>query len=261
MYCTRRLIEAIQNNSPIAFIKLGDGEYHCSLNSSGANCDLDNFSLKKGRGIVETVWYLTENSESTYFGVWWNSSVQAYWETKTEKPIQWVNYHSIIIDKEDMTLKNSILWDKIELYKTIQQSPLKKIYVCNKFLIKVEQLLNIDCMIHISLTNWFDTDFETVLNQIKENYDEKGTIILFSCGMGAKPLILECIKAFPNGKYLDVGSALDFICTQRDSRGHFYSYDELYAVFKDILPEGWDDPKYDSLVTEAKTSLGKHLPF
>lgn len=259
MYCTKLLIENIQQNKPIVFMKLGDGEYYCTKNDTGQNCDLDNFTRKKGNGILEALRDLTENANHVYFGAWWNQNIKSYWESQTTKPIQWVNYHSIIIDKSDMDSKNSILWNKIELYKTIQKSTLKKIYICNKFLIKAERLLNIDCMIHISLTNWFDTDFENVFNKIKENYDEKGTIILFSAGMGAKPLIHECIKAFPNGIYLDIGSALDFICTQRDSRGHFYSYDALKYVFKDLLPEDWDNERYNSLLNEARVNLGKHL--
>ena len=115
-------------------------------------------------------------------------------------------------------------------------------------------------MIHVPLNNWFNTEFNRILQSVKENIDPKGTIFLFACGMGAKVLITELVKIFPNGIFLDIGSGLDFICTQRNSRGWGYSYEQLKNAFEPLLPVDWDDEKYNSIITGARSSLGIHLP-
>lgn len=259
MYCTKRLTQSIRENKPIVFMKLGDGEYNCATYAHGKNCDLDDYSAKKGVAIVQALSYLTENTEHSYFGLWWNTETKSYWEEQTEKSIQWVNYHSIIIDDNDMNLKNEILYDKIELLKTIKNSSLKKIYVCNELLIKVKQLLNIDICINVSIFNWFETEFERVIQEVKEHYDENGTVCMISAGMAAKPLIAELVKCFPKGIFLDFGSALDLICTAHNTRGWSFTYDEIKDILKDLLPKNWDDPKYTILHEKAKQHLGTHL--
>lgn len=259
MYCTQLLTKSIQENTPIIFMKLGDGEYNCATYARGSNCDLDAYSAQKGVAIVDAMCYLTESGKNSYFGLWWNSETRSYWEEQTNASIQWVNYHSINIDNDDMSLKNNILKDKIQFFKTIQQSPLKKIYVCNKLLRKAKQLLKIDSCVHVSLQNWFDTDFQRVLEEVKNIFDEKGTICLFSAGMAAKPLLAELVKLFPNGIFIDIGSALDFLCTGHDTRGWSYSYEELESVFQEILPENWKDSEFYDIQREAKQHLGKHL--
>jgi hypothetical protein len=90
--------------------------------------------------------------------------------------------------------------------------------------------------------------------ETNENY-----IVITCCGMGAKPLISELAKRFPKGIYLDFGSALDFICTKKDSRGFSYTYDDLLEIYKDILPENWNDPSFEYIYKEAQKKLGLHL--
>jgi len=80
-----------------------------------------------------------------------------------------------------------------------------------------------------------------------------------SCGMSAKVLIAELSKRFPKGLYFDIGSGLDKICTKKDSRGVYKDYNELVDLFKDIIPEDWNDPKYDYIYNESSPKLGIHL--
>jgi hypothetical protein len=258
-YCTRDLITSIQENKPVVFIKLGDGEFNCANYQQGHNCDRDNYSPQKGFGIIHTVKYITENHPNAYFGVWWNLEIKKFWESCTSVPIQWRNYHSILMDHEDMNSRNSNFKNKIEFYKTVKDSTLKKVYICNPLLQKVKYLLNVDTLLFVPLNNWFDTEFNRLIEEAKKEYDEKGTIFLFSCGMGAKPLLCELVKLCPNGMFFDVGSALDFICTQRNSRGWNFTYSEVKESFQDLLPEDWDDPKYDFIVESAKNELGVHV--
>ncbi len=259
-YCTRELTKHIRENRPIGFIKLGDGEYYCANYHNGHNCDCDNYTPKKGTALIHTFKYINSRLNNIYFGMWWNTENKKFWENFSHYPVHWTNYHAINIDDHDMNRKDHVLKDKIELFKTIKVSKIKKVYICNELLQKVKLLLNVDKLIHVAPSNWFDTEFDRVLEEAKKEYDENGTIFLFSCGMGAKPLIGELFRCFPNAIYLDVGSALDFICTQRNSRGVEYTYNDMKEQFQELLPEGWDDSCYDELVRLSKIHLGRHLP-
>jgi len=134
--------------------------------------------------------------------------------------------------------------------------------VCNPLMIKAKILLNINDIIHVPLCNWFDTQLEIIIDKIKNIVTDEPFILLTSCGMGSKVLICELVKLFPHGIFLDVGSALDLLCTKKDSRGREYSYNDILTEFKkyDMIPESWDDPSYEDIYKIASTALGVHIP-
>ncbi len=260
-YYTRELTRCIKEKKPVVFFKVGDGEYYCANYNRGINCDHDTYTPQKAVSIMNAISYLNETHENVHFGMWeWHPEQREFWEGLCSRPMQWVNFHTILIDDYDMDTKGETLKDKIELFKAIKSSPLKKVYVTNELLRKVKILLNVDSMVYIPARNWFETEFERILEEMKKEYDEKGTIFIFSGGLGAKPLIAELVKCYPNAIYVDIGSGLDYICTQRNTRGWRYTYSQLKDAFHELLPEDWDDTKYDELVKEAKENLGKHLP-
>ena len=117
-------------------------------------------------------------------------------------------------------------------------------------------------MIHVPLNNWFDTDFDNIMQQIinikKNNIDP--LIIMTSCGMSSKVLVTELYKLYPNEIYLDIGSGLDTICTKRSTRQSLWNYDYCYNFFKDILPQNWEDPKYNYIYENAQNELGLNVP-
>jgi hypothetical protein len=51
---------------------------------------------------------------------------------------------------------------------------------------------------------------------------------------------------------------LDLICTKRDSRGNS-KYEKHKELFKDILPENWENEKEGYIFEEARRKLGIHL--
>jgi len=257
MDITNILIDAINNQTPISFSKYGDGEFACATSHKGYNCDRDEYTEKKSDGLIASFKYMVDEMPNSYIGLWHDKRNSIFWENLITQPIKFTKYHTFIMyhnyEEEDIP-------QKVELFKTIKHSPMKKIYVCNPLLEKAKILLDIDFMVHVPLNNWFDNQFDDILNQIKLliQSDTK-YIIMISAGMGAKILICELSKLFPDNIYLDFGSAIDFICTKKKSRGWEPSYDTFMTLLKDLIPDNWNDPKYEYIYNEAIHKIGVHI--
>ena len=108
--------------------------------------------------------------------------------------------------------------------------------------------------------NWFDELFEELIQVMKQVISEREQyIIMCSAGMSSKIIICELTKLFPNNIYLDIGSALDTICTKRVTRDSNRTYEKVVYYLQDILPSDWNDPKYDYIYEEAKNKMGLHM--
>lgn len=253
MDITSHIIECIENSKPVSFLKYGDGEFNCMCRYYGSNCDGDNYTDKLSNGLIKSFKFLVENTNNSYIGLWHTDNVKYYCESLVTKPVNWCKYHTIIFDKNNDIMKS-------KLYNTIKHSTRKKIILCNNHLIKSVKLLNLDHIVLVSLNNWFDNNFENIFNQISNLITEDNNHILITCaGMGSKVIITELIKKFPNGIYLDFGSALDTICTKRDTRGRSYGYEYYVNMLKDCLPDDWEDDQYNVIYESARKNLGKHL--
>jgi hypothetical protein len=265
---TEFLTYCINNQQPIIFAKFGDGEYQCARHFRGHNCDSDNYTPTLGHAVKCAFVYLSQINIA-YLGAWHTAEVLQYWNSLTShvppssRAPKWVDYHSIIVDVKDFHGDGAAISTKILLYRAIQQSPLQKIIVCNPLLIKAGLLFQTENIIQVSFRNWFDGDAVNIYTQIAAILTPATTpaILIFASGMGSKPLIAELHKQYPNNIYLDFGSALDLLCTKRDSRGRGYSYETLHnkMASADILPPSWDDPKYNDVYVAAQKSLGIHL--
>jgi len=260
MNITKHLTECVISGKPVTFVKFGDGEYYCMIGIQWAttNCDLDNYTNRLKTKLIESFKNIVCNVDNAYIGYWNEKIIIEYYKSlvPNEKMIKWGNYNSIIIEnvKDEVTIQ-----DKIELWKTIKYSKIKKIIICNKLLEKAKILLNIDHVINIPLNNWFDHYLEELLKIIKtilENNEQY--IIITCCGMGAKVVVSELLKMYPNNIYLDFGSGLDLICTKKDSRS-YRNYEEYVSFFQELLPDNWNDSKYDHIYPLAEKILGQHL--
>ena len=252
---TNYLTHCIENKIPVSFSKYGDGEYFAVTSKDGANCDNDKYTQKLKDNLIESFKYIIKNNNNTYIGFWNNMEYANFWQNLVgNHHINWANYHTIIMDGHNQL-------DKVNLYKKIRFSNLKKIIVCNPLLIKSKILFNIDYVIHISINNWFDTQYENILSQIRDimNNTDEQFIVITACGMGAKVLISNLVKSNPNNIYLDFGSAIDKLCTKRNTRGGGVSYDQLLIDLKDIIPDNWNDSKYDYIYEESRDKLGTHI--
>ncbi len=251
-------IECIEKNVPVTFSKYGDGEFFCAFpeyRQCSQNCDNDSYTDNLSLSVKNSFKYVVENTNS-YIGMWHDNCDK--WEKLVDVPVNWTNYHVFIIDKWDTNCETHA-W-KVKLFTAIKTSPLKKIIVCNELLVKSQILLNIDHVVVVPFNNWFDEKFDSILEEVSKSIGEDGNhIVMTCCGMSAKVLIAELSKKYPKGIYFDIGSGLDKLCTKKDSRGVYKSYEELLDLFKDIIPDSWNDPKYDYIYDEASTKLGIHL--
>jgi hypothetical protein len=260
MSITDKLIHYINNEIPIVFSKYGDGEYICASKDynlygpkSSSNCDNDTYTNKLSEGIIESFKYFANIGDEYYFGKWENDKITQYWENLVNNKLNWANYLSLLLYDHDR--------HKINIYKEIKNSKLKKIIICNPLLIKSKILLNIDYMINVPLNNWFDKEFNKIIYNLKKKINKDDKFILMTCcGMGAKVIIAVMHKIYPNGIYLDIGSGLDTICTKRSTRGADFNYEISYDLFKEIIPDNWDDPQYNYIYEEAHNKLGLHIP-
>ena len=186
MDITEILIDSIKNKVPISFSKYGDGEYLCVTSQNGKfNCDSDNYTENLKNKLIESFNFIVNETDDCYIGMWFTSDIHDFWSNMTNSKIKFAKYHSLFLCDENLT-------NKVELYKTIKTSTLKKIMICNPLLIKAKYLFNIDYMIHVDFNNWFDTKFQLIFDQLLNiiNSDEQ-YIIITSAGMGSKVLIAE----------------------------------------------------------------------
>lgn len=252
MTSTQILTEYIINNIPCIFIKYGDGELFAANYFSGENCDCTPYTRNLGDNLRESFIYLSKQPNAM-LGAWHNSESLVFWEGLVDHTLTWVNYHTIILD----SLNTS---EKLLLFKAIKESSRKKIYIANPLLKRAIPLLNIDVHIEVDYSNWFESNYAAIISSVKSAVEnDSNTIILASAGMGAKVLISNLHKLFPNAIYIDIGSTLDLLCTKRDSRGWNISYNDLVNYFKSIIPDNWDSPEYDYIYDIARATLGRHL--
>lgn len=251
---TNYLTECVEKGIPVSFSKYGDGEYQCASGSFGWNCDNDRYTHTLSEGILKSFKYMTNDADNAFIGLWHDTGKRDFWNSLSNNPVKWANYHTILFDKNNEE-------DKLKLYKTIKQSTCNKIIVCNDLLIKSKYLLNAKHLVHVPFNNWFEAEFHNILEYVASLIvnSTQQPIVMTCCGMNAKVLICELYKRFPNGIYLDFGSALDLICTRRDSRGREYDYDYIHKLLQELLPEDWDNEKWNGIYAQARTKMGVHM--
>ena len=266
------------------------------------NCDGTFYSAELRFALldaVNSVLIPAAVSSSSYvlLGGWHSQTTRDFWlqtficdvsknnNTTAIDSIPWVHYHTLLFDNDDfLGAGGSTLQNKLSLYRSIRETPsaeINKIVICNQYVApRMQLILNANYVIHIPLHNWFcDGIYEQVKNGLfdilsRREHQESAAaaraaanIVVIAGGIVSKVLIADCLRHFPNEIYLDIGSALDLLCTKRDSRGWQYSYEDIESAARDsklLLPDDekqWNDPRLQELVFEpAQTHLGIHLP-
>jgi hypothetical protein len=207
--------EKIETNTPFVFAKFGDGEYNAAIQEKGENCDGTRYTPRLGESVREAIQDLTQ-SPNVYIGRWQDTKgVDKYFQSMSERPIQWLNYNNFIFKS-----KYEFMNTHYGFYKTLRNASQQKIYVCNQSMVEGSKaLFNIPTHVVVDPVNWFETAYYETLGAVLTGV-EKPTecIILVSAGMGAKKLISDLHKVLPKAILIDIGSALDLLCSGRRSR-------------------------------------------
>ena len=255
MNSTQLLTWFINNHIQCLFVKYGDGEYYAANYYQGGNCDGTPYTKWLGDKVKDSFIYNSRQLHSM-MGAWHDPTHQQFWESLRNEnddvpnivpnivhnTINWVDFHTVLVDKE--TIKNK---DRFDLFLAIKNSSLKKIYVANASMGNVIPLLNINSHVVIDAKDWFETQYEATFQSTQyeiendktyktyKSYKSYKTLILCSAGMGAKYLISELHKLYPQCIYVDIGSGFDLLCRGTPSRTYNPSLPLLQEYLKPLM--------------------------
>jgi hypothetical protein len=223
----------IEKNIPFIFAKFGDGEYYAAKNENGCNCDGTPYTAALGSSIIQSFKYLTQ-FPNVFIGKWEDfKGVADYFQGLTDNKINWENYN-ILISRS----RNEFLNRALPYFKAIRKAKQQKVYICNNSMIEgSKSLFNIDNHIIIDPTNWFELNYNEILNSVVNSVMNKDNVlILLSAGMGAKVLFADLHKYFPNSLIMDMGSCLDLLCSKRRSRDyHVLNENDIHDIIDAII--------------------------
>jgi len=228
---TKRLLEftaRIRTYSNFILCRMGDGEMRSMIseNELDHNCDGCFYYKPLGLDLIKAYIYFLENNDA-YIGRW-HSHVYKIQDQidKDFKESFNENRKFVFFDliNHKLTSANTFKSEIIQFYRTIKESPRKKIYISNLNMFNaVKPLLNLDYGIIIPEVNSYllKTD---ILKTIRDLFEDKlkipDMIILVSAGMFGKVIISEISQLFPENTYIDLGSAFDgLIKHSRDFNG------------------------------------------
>jgi hypothetical protein len=207
-------------------VKYGDGEEQSARGCSGKNCNDTPYTPALARSVRESFLYNIQQTNSM-IGKWYDCV--GYWEELASTigaSIPYVDNGTALFTKYDNPQQ---IRDKIELYKAIRNSSMRKIYVANELHRDACPIFRIDHLVEIHRSNWFEQSFDDVLAQTRDLMDPGNTLVLVSAGIGGKYLITELHRSFPTCLYIDIGSGFDKIVSGINTRDYFPSDADLRA--------------------------------
>jgi len=213
----------LEENKNFSFIKRGDGEDACMNDEKGANCDGDEYTPELANALRDAYDFLWGRADC-YVPKFHNQ-----------------DFYNSLLHREDSDLAKVS-----KFYQDIASSNRKKIYVGPEKLKIVKEILNADIHITVPEKNTFRY-FDNLVLDLKLAIEDN-CIILFSCGLTAKPLIAECLKHNSNITCLDIGSSFDpIIKNTRTGQVDQKTLKDLYGV---------DLPKVSILIPTLKRPEG-----
>lgn len=232
MVLRNELISKINNNEQIIFVKYGDGEINCMLGHKGENCDGDPYIPELRYGLIQSLEiYCTQ--QNAYIAKWpfGNSLDYIIQHFKFPTP-KYTDYH-LAMNDDEFNKDNSMY----NLVESIQKIKKKKIIITNELNNSMKDLFNADVLIRVPQNNWFKDHpyyFQQVFNELTND-----SLLITAAGQGSKVLIATALIYFPNISCIDIGSSFDILCKKKNTRGWKHTYEDEYAYYKDLLPEGF----------------------
>jgi ubiquinone/menaquinone biosynthesis C-methylase UbiE len=206
----------IKTNKNFTLVKFHDGEL-TNMTTPGGEMNSFKFlySRKLGDDLVRAFIYLVKNKNG-YVHFWHYTPYKMLTNILRDLRVDW---DAKLVYCEATVQKLPFIPGQVNFFKTIQQSPRKKIYICNKMIapyvktvLKVDNIILIDSINFYASEDLFYPEKERVLTEIKNLLNEIKTddnILLFSAGLGSKVMITDLMKTHSNNTYLDLGSTFD----------------------------------------------------
>lgn len=210
-------VENINNNKNFSFVKFGDGEFNCMTGVNGLNCDGHKYSPALSKKL-HIAWEHLIKYDNIYIGEWTMNYTQLRKKLAKKHKINYINF--------EILLTRKLYPEKYEFFKSVKNSPRKKIFIGPERLSNVMRFLNVNKMITIPLTNAFNV-YDKILNKALEE-QENNAIYIFASGMMTKPLISDLLKQNPCITCLDVGSGFDILFVGATREGQNISSVEFY---------------------------------
>jgi hypothetical protein len=215
-------IRLLTLDTPFAFSRFGDGEWLNIRKVEGRNCDGNEYYPDLGDRLKRIVSskqdYILGAQDYKKFNLL--SDVELY-------PVNdWVD--------ADVFHKASMDGELEPFFECL--SKVHVVYIGNSFL---QTLPFIDEFIPIPLRNvWLE--YDNVLSQIKNTFENKHKVYLFSAGMSANVFVDDLWKLNPSNTYIDVGSVFD-PCVGRNTRGYHKNLNTQPSVtVKELGEFTWD---------------------
>lgn len=203
------LIDKLQNEEPFTFLRYGDGALECIYGlGAGRTCDQEFYSPELGCDLKE-VWDKIINHKNTYIGDWQSASFNA--ARSGEYPLQyadligdakphWLHFESLLLMRESEVL--------VDFYKTIAADKRKKVFMGPACMIGAAKMLRCEHHIVTPMQN-LHASVDILEGNLKTAMRSGFEVVLYGAGMAGTIPIVRTWEEFPNGTYINLGSAMD----------------------------------------------------
>ena len=204
------VLDVLSQRHQISFVKRGDGEEACMNGEPGGNCDGHPYTPELGLKLREAFDFLA-SKPNVYI---------SRFEDQTE--------YNTFLHRTDNNLQS--LHD---FYLGIRNLGRRKVFVGPQRLVRAAMMLRAE-FVTVPLVNAYDS-YDEIARACRWR-STPNTLMMFCCGMPAKPLIADMFK-FRDGSELsclDLGSAFDpvFVGQTRTVQA---AQRDLLALYSDLL--------------------------
>jgi hypothetical protein len=219
-------INKLKNGEPFSFIRPNDGEY---LIMTGHNfATQDRWSFSGGRLIDDLFTSISKmiSLPNAYVGIPCKGcydDIYNWYISRFNIPSEKLTYGNLVCNANWSTFTNLFTKHNLPFYYIgPYKSNHHNLNLLDKFVID-------EYLIH----NW-DTEKETVLEDVRKWVSDKSGIFTFSAGPLTKVFIPMLAEAFPNNTYIDAGSSLDLFMKGSTNRLYVNPNDTFSNVVCDF---------------------------
>lgn len=205
--------DMIKAGKNFALVKYADGEltYMTTRGKEINSCGYL-YSRNVGDDLIRSFMYLVKHKNG-YVHFWHYQPYKMLTNILRDLQVDW---DAKLVYCEATVQKLPFIPGQVNFFKTIQQSPRKKIYLCNHMLAPyVKAVLRVDHIVLVDPLNFYASEEmlyperTKVVGELREYLKNDNQIFLFSAGFGTKIVINDCLKINPNNVFLDIGSTFD----------------------------------------------------